>query len=601
MKRLFQLFFGLMAMAALTGSVHAATGPYGRDYGISYFQGTFAPGYLNWVFVPYPLANYDGLGPGCDVFCTVTEASFFNTFQTRLNDPDQSDAGRAAAIIDIMLGQDGPTFGGSISNGVSYAQAHFQQWKDLVDFYAKGTAGYSVNWNDFIDFTGVNVNAMGWTGTSDTDSTKCFPVSTYMCMGDIEAFDTFDDPEFDYAAVFTAPSGGQFVIKRKCANLTGDLSGLPRPTSTINLTKTSTNPAPMPIGTNMQYSITAKEASPALSLTNVTITDKLPIEFKYVSPAGSTPAPAVSGGGPGGQTLTWTFNSPADAAVLGSIAGAGFNLSVNVQAVVAGTDTNTATGTAVDEWGDSLPVNPGSVTNTVTGAIKHPSVEAHGSDVHAGGGACGAALSSGHIDTNLAAGSYGDFVVSSPGSIFNMGSNGSPSDVSLRIGPNGGYNEVCRPDLYDFAVNNLPSGYSTLSAGAYNLGSDFTGSPTIAFDGTRAVAYVAGDLDISGDYTQNFPLTLVVTGKVSISGDITVNAGTTDRGTAPAVGIIAGGPIQIQDAARNVRAMLFSNTAIDTCYTAPPGFPWPPGHCDNTLTVKGFLMAPDILLHRLGP
>jgi hypothetical protein len=232
------------------------------------------------------------------------------------------------------------------------------------------------------------------------------------------------------------------------------------------------------------------------------------------------------------------------------------------------------------------------------GNIKYPSVQGLQSDIHAGGGACGSGLSgSGIINTHPSAGSFGDYVVSAVGSISNIGSNGSVGDPSLRMGSNGGYKEVCRPDLYAGAQANMPSGASWQGGGLKILDSSFAGAPDITMDGTKAVAYMTGPVTLHGNWTQNYPLTLVVNGSVTIDQDINVSFGPTDRNDMPSVGIIASGPIDIQTGATKVDAMLFSDSGIDTCFTAvhPVGL-----ECDNSLTVYGFLMAPSILLHRLG-
>lgn len=588
----------LLALTALGGTAQAATGPFGRDWNQGYFTGMSPEYNWGWVFVSYPADSDWGLGPNCWQQCTMTEAMFIQAFQARLNDSDTIDAGRAAAIVDIMLGKQGPDFGGSITNGISYAKAHFQEWQNLVDLYAQGSIlGYTVNWNDYIDFTGVKVSGMGIVDPSQSvpyNPSDCIPTEV-KCIGDVGFVNNNDDPEFDYAVVFNSPGGNRFIIKHKCANLTGDVTPLARPTSAIDITKTSSNPAPMAIGTTMQYSFHVREVAP-IPLNTVTIKDTLPAQFKYLGPAGGSPAPtSVSG-----QTLTWTFTAPADNTDLNLIStGGGLDLGVNVQALSTGASiVNTATGTAVDELNDSIPVNPGSTLNTVTSAPRYPSVEGHASDIHAGGGVCGGAQNStGFIETNPNAASLNQYVVSAAGAQNNIGTNNAPGDTSLSIGPNGGYATVCRPDLYAYATTHMPTGAGWVNetGATLDLSNPLPGQVTLP--NGQVVAYLSGWFGLFGNLNVNHPVTLVVNGNVWIPNDITVTGGSS-RLDAPSLGIIASGTIDMHPMVSTVDAFLFSDSTIDTCVPNPP--PLAPPQCDNILTINGFMMSNTIKLHRLG-
>jgi uncharacterized repeat protein (TIGR01451 family) len=586
----------LMTMSLVSPVAQSATGPFGVNLNTGYFSGSGYGG-TGWAFVPFgssPYTNVDGLGPGYDNL-----ADFEAEYQARLFDPASAvDQGRAAAEIDIMLGKSGPSFGGSIANGITYAQANFNTWKSLMALYDSGTVpGYSIQWNVSFNLGSLSGEwvVSGAKAVNDSNWGSCGAFEG--CAGDLVVQSPNPDNTIEPVVRFNV-NGQLWLIPNGCACMTGTATSLSIPSpSTINLTKTASVPS-IPVGNTMTYSITAKE-SVNIPLNNVSISDTIP--GNYTPVAGScSPAPCSISG----QTVTWSYAAPGDNAVLSAIAGPGQTLSVDVKAISAGIGIlNTANGTATDNVGNNVPVISGGTTTDVTaGAIKYPSVVGQGSDIHAGGGVCGTTPLAGHIDTNPNAGSYGDYVVSSPGSISNIGSNSGPADVSLRLGPNGLYSEVCRPDLYDFASKNVPSGVTPIlgSDGPYDLGNDFQGSPNMTIAGTKAVSYITGDVTIHGNYTQNYPLTLVVNGNVTIDGDIGVASTGSNRYDQPAVGIIASGSISILDAAKNVHAMLFSDSTIDTCYTAPPGFPWPAGHCTSKLTVYGFLMAPSILLHRLG-
>jgi aryl carrier-like protein len=128
---------GLSVMLAGIGIAIAANGPYGRDYGNGYFSNTTFAG-SDLIFEPFgtnPLTDTVGFGPTCEHDCNLQ--SFQAVFQARLNDPTSVvDQGRAAALIDMMLGQQGPNFNGSSQSGIVYAQANFQKWENLLAVYA---------------------------------------------------------------------------------------------------------------------------------------------------------------------------------------------------------------------------------------------------------------------------------------------------------------------------------------------------------------------------------------------------------------------------------------------------------------------------------
>lgn len=257
------LFTGIslgLALVIFVGiKVAFAAGVFGRPYYSGYLTGQHATG-VGWVFVPLtPNEPYDGLGTkqigDClNDNCTVTLQSFLAAYRDRLFDHAGGknagnafiDRGRAAASIDVMLGQPGPSFCtqppvgnpciGTVQNGINYAVKNFNRWVNLVTLYTKGIPGYSVQWNFKQDFTRFNRNAMGLNDAKSQVNEDCS--HGQQCTGDITFIDNLNDAGIEQAVVFRAPGGFVFYIKHKCANLTGDTRGLPVP-PTWNLSATS--------------------------------------------------------------------------------------------------------------------------------------------------------------------------------------------------------------------------------------------------------------------------------------------------------------------------------------------------------------------------
>jgi hypothetical protein len=615
----------LIVAGALIAAHRGGGDPYGRGFKQNYFSGA-ATNYVDWAFVPTPSITYTGLGPGCEIVgnsCNMNEARFFQTYQDRLFDPSGGapgfmDQGRAAAEIDIMLGVAGPTFNAgtqaqSTRLGIAYAKAHFQQWKNLIDIYAKGLVpGYRVQWNDYIHFCGSgdptcpipDTNGFGASLAPNGPIGTC-PART-QCLGDISFLNNFNDDGFDFAVNFVG-GGKRFIIKHKCGNLTGDLGSLVLPSSTINITKTSSHPAPMPVGTIMTYTIDPKEVAD-IPMQTVTIHDTIPAQFKYLGPAPGTPAPTAVG-----NNLTWTFNQPADAVILNQIALNGRNLSVIVQAIAIGSGiVNTATGTSVDEFGTPLTVNPGSTTNDII-PIDFPSVQAFNSDVHAGGGTCNQAVfNNGQLQGNPQGSSGVQYVASANAvaGITNFQSGGGAGGgQTLNLGKNGSYAAVCRQDIVAYAKSNPTANAVTIGGPAFGPGiiSNFDlsvwtnpatpGASSVYFYDGAADAKGLPILHISGTILQKTTI-VALAGTVEIDGDITITPANFPVDQLPSLGIAADGNISISAAATRVDAYLFSNSIIDTCFQ---------GTASNSaclgppLVVNGFFMSNQLLLHRLGP
>jgi acetyltransferase-like isoleucine patch superfamily enzyme len=247
----------------------------------------------------------------------------------------------------------------------------------------------------------------------------------------------------------------------------------------------------------------------------------------------------------------------------------------------------------------------------VQNSFRYPSVIGTG-DIHAGGGICGQPLqppSAGFINGNPNSDSRSEYVTSASGAISDFGSNANSAASGADrltlggVGPKGQYAQVCRPDLFGLASANMPAGavWTNVGGASLNLANPIPGQVNVTDSNGNAhvVAFIDGNIGIFGQLDHS--LTLVVrTGVVSIDNDITRTGGT-GRANVPGLGIISDKEVDIQcgcGSNRIIDAMIFSNDVIDTCLSG--SFPSPP-HCDNTLTVHGFLMAKTLRLHRLGP
>lgn len=564
-----------------SGTALAASniGPMGRQWNYTYFTNQdINPTNLTWVFLPFGQTQYDGLGPNCGTNnCVMNEASFIKVYHDRLFDStSMANEGRAAAEIDIMLGEPGATFGGSIATGIAYAQAHFAQWESLINVYASGTVpGYNVNWN--VTNLYYTSDAMG--ASYPQNNSTCAGYGGFVCSGDVAYVQTYNDSNVDRGVVFTA-NGQQFIIKDKCANIEGTVNSLPNPTSSITITKTSSHPTPITVGGSMDYDLQVAEAQ-NVPLTKVTISDTLPSEFSYVGPANGSPAPSVNG-----STLTWTFSGAADSSILSSIANGTETLSFAVKATVIGTAVNTATGTATDQSGANVPVNPGSTTNNVQ-ATTTPAVDALNGDVQAGGGACGQAQTNGSVTGHVGSGAYATYVVSASGSISDFASNSGLGNLTL--GATGGYNTVCQVDLYKAAVSN----YGEVPSMALPAN---TAATPYDISGWSGVYYIHGNAYLYASKPITNKMTIVDEGgNVFITSDLALTSNVVAADKVPSVGIIAQNDIDIDAAVTRVDAYMFADGLIDTC---EPGS----GSCSgSTLQINGFVMADNIIYSRLGP
>jgi hypothetical protein len=229
------------------------------------------------------------------------------------------------------------------------------------------------------------------------------------------------------------------------------------------------------------------------------------------------------------------------------------------------------------------------VTTTVSFrvvSVRSPGLAGINSDIHAGSGACQTPASPGHVTTSPNSGSYGQYVISATSTINNIDSNNRQNDT-LKLGNNGSYKQVCRPDLLKAAVTG--GGPALPGPGPIDLGG-LTSDPAMPdvyfWNG-------ATDLVISGVVHRK--LTIVApNANVVIGGNITIDPGAFSTATLPSLGVIAKGNILIQPGATVVAAYLFANGRIDTCNGGGSACVTP------TLVVDGFLMAKDITFGRLG-
>ncbi len=571
----------------------------------------------------------NGVLPPCPTCTTsdfptnTTAASFENELSTYLSQSDNDTqyyygAVGAGFIIDAMLGETGPGlcewYTGSATTttcdwhaGVAYAQQHLTQWEQDVNAY---DAAGKVNWD---------VAAQPYPAGSPDTAHVCYSGQTTCITDPPGQADPGDAKDVAWRSdghlytfdsiVFSNPDGSYFRIARQCGNIAGAFEPLAPTGYSMNLTATAVNPTLAP-GQNGTIDLALQNNGPDPSDAG---------ELEVDLPASGVTAPcATTCSDPNMQPLSYgggQYNFSQTSAIppkptkpnwcWATIPFPNGTLSTTELSFLVPASASTGTITfdvyyyPADQNGTILHTT---VTFTIS-SVRYPSVVGMGSDIHAGGGVCGGPQdASGYINTNSNAESYGQYVVSASGLINNIGSNGIAGDSSLDLGnagPNGGYSTVCRPDLYNYAQTNMPTGASWMASGTYDLGTDFNSAPNVTLVNGKAVAYIQGPVNLQGTYSQNLPLTIVVNGDVTISGNINVSgsASGADLSTLPSLGILAGGSIDINDPATQVDAMLFSDNTIDTCYTASP--PMPP-QCDNTLTVYGFLMAPNILLHRLG-
>jgi hypothetical protein len=224
--------------------------------------------------------------------------------------------------------------------------------------------------------------------------------------------------------------------------------------------------------------------------------------------------------------------------------------------------------------------------------ISYPYVTTKNSDVHAGGGKCNTAVGTGSITGNVNSpnASGNEYVVSASATgISNFYSNDNNGPNTLKLGANGGYAQVCRPDLLSTA--------STYTGTRNNFnGNDFDVSNKPA--GVYYYTGLPNTVNVHG--TIRTKITVVnLNGFITVSSDLTRDTSATYSISAlPTVGLIARDGILILPSATTVDAYMFTDGYVQTCWVG--GLKSSNSTCDNSLTINGFIMGNSIYLGRLG-
>jgi hypothetical protein len=499
--------------------------------------------------------------------------SFIATLLIHLNGSGRDQTG--AEFIILTMDKQPP----GTPRAVAHTAATLTNWENNVRAYAdKGW----VQWNTTISYTSNTYWQGNFGGGPDPDDDAWFS-------------DVGSAPSI----VFHQPGTAQFYrLRRACANPVGDSTGLNNTSYGVNLTADS-NGSSLSVVAGKQYQIAAR-------LTSVGPSASQPGTLQVMYPGTtliSRPCPVACGTSPPGQTtLLSGYSTGQGFRTASGIPGqAGQNWFWSVKAMGKGATTSgtiqftVAPGAAVGSVitfrvyfypGDgSGAVRSASVTYKVV-SERTPAVIGNNGDIHAGGGLCGGALVNGSVKGFTNGGSGGQYVVSASllNGINGFTSNGAGADT-LKLGQSGAYAQTCRPDLLAAA-----NAYWTVGAGYSVIGGndfDVTGKSGVYF-------YNGGNLTIHGVVSGK--VTVVArSGKVRVSGPITLSGATYAPHDVPSLGVIASGNIEIPAAVTRVDAYLFSNAVIDTCVEAN-------GACATpTLVVNGFLMGKTLALHRLGP
>ncbi len=396
-----------------------------------------------------------------------------------------------------------------------------------------------------------------------------------------------------------------YTIKRDCANPLGQLKALPVQAAGYDVTLSANSPtgtgaAPYAVVPGGTYSVQAVLANGGPAASDVGTIEVMYPAVGVTAPCGPVPC------------------SPASQAALLAYGGAkGFRLNSTIAGAV-GTNWYWSVGAMPNGGGTSgtlqFTVAPGAVSGSTinfevyyapgdeVGVVRHvtvsfrvvttrmPVVVSSNADVHAGGGLCKKAQTDGSVKARV--GSGGEYVVSASaaGGINGFGSNGTGAD-SLRIGQNGSYAQVCRPDLVAAAASYqaMGSGYTTIG-----LPTPVTAVKDFDVTGKSGVYFYTGaHLALHGTVSDTVTV-VALSGDVVISGVVKLDGATHAARSTPSLGVIASGDIAILAAVTRVDAYLFSDATIDTCAEASVAC------ATSTLVVSGFLMAKDISFHRLG-
>jgi hypothetical protein len=269
------------------------------------------------------------------------------------NDPavravQDSDARRnnigAAHHIDVMLGKQGPEFGGSIDNGIAYAKANFNTWETTVRGYASRGQLYFQMAAVSLNMDGSKINHS--TGQPPNNADNEFFTSEFYLTQTVQ---------------FTNPVGNViFQIEMDCGNIFGVAGALVNPpTGDINqpTPATANDPPGYNNGDSNVYSscsvVSGHAFNPDAPSTGVQVT------VTYSIGGQSTATASTSG------SHLWTVNTPAN--VRNSIQ------PVTVTAVGrVGATTYNLTNSPI-QIGACLKVNPACDSMTVTPSSLDPS------------------------------------------------------------------------------------------------------------------------------------------------------------------------------------------------------------------------------------
>ncbi len=421
------------------------------------------------------------------------------------------------------------------------------------------------------------------------------------------------------AIVFHQPGTTSFyAIQESCANPLGDFNlpplPIPTPVPNYNVTlsaDTNGSPSTVVAGQSYRIGVAVSNSGPAASTVG---------DIEVMMPAaGVVQACGPTCNDPGQNVLLYGPTGPGGhsyraASTIPGTVGRNWDWSVNPLGAGAGAGSvlnwTVAPGTPV---GTVITFDVYYYKQNLAGGVQHvtvsfrvvsqrtPSISAANSDVHAGGGLCGQALSGGNVTTSPGGASYGQYVVSATGSINSLFSNNASSGVTdtLKLGNFGSYAQVCRADLWTAAKAGWPSGPGIHTIGGLGVASFVLAGNeggVYYFNGTHLNLHGAVGNPIAPGVPPA-PVTIVTLqpgAVVEIDGNITLNNTVYPPHSAPSLGIISAGDILIDPAVTHVDAYLFSSAGtIDTCN--------PIGSCSTPqLVVNGFLMAKNILFSRAG-
>jgi len=655
---LFGLFVAVFALAlafATTRLVSAAAPPsynwycgfvilgrqgcHGYANNVNYFTGKYPAVDSDSMMTRYDL---DGLYPGAsnafpDAVDTAPEfIAEVEGYLARTNNATvyNYNAYGAAAIVDVMLGENGPSLCASGTctwrDTEKYAVTHLPEWEARVNYYA--AQGW-ITWKVTQTYPAGQADSTHPCTTTAASGSPCIDAELAGTTAPTDKHDfVFRSDSQTYtlsSIVFNNPNGSKLKIVRLCGNLIGPLGPLATPpdmnmrVSMGGLFDSTGNPAAnvAPGGTytihpavfntgNAASNIVYMELKTPANTSNAGIDAANPYGVSSAWSAVNNcvagyPQVNVSGSPPGacaGQHWWWEYNGvPAASPVIGQAA----SFTVSVGAPIGSNICFQAdvTHRTIANASDPANYSVSPVTCFPVVSPRIPSVSGFNSDVHAGGGLCPTDQNPGNVQGSNATGgaNLGQYVVSAApagavgGMISGFGSDGSSGSNKLQIGQGGDYQQTCRADLYAYAEANKnladPKQHQ-LGAGAYTINPSWSG-----------IYYANGPIAVSsnpGGIHNNITI-VMESGDLSIDGDITLGPAMSGPRSAPSFGIITNGPAQsvfIEPAARIVEAYIFSDGTVDTCAT--PALFAPPG-CGNKLTINGFLMAKNINLKRTGP